>query len=329
VPENVGLQIWHAGGWEARKADQENTVVVIDKKTGEHSHMQVPAFDSKEAKEFWKPALEACRDHLAKVGMEKSMCIGMLSDSTAPSSVFAMFDSIWPGGAPARWMRGCHGQNDSKAPYRVDKGGGLVVLHEHCYGIDYADPAKPLPAIWTQRAMPAAAFCRDCYEDRVSLFKYRSFSEYGLYVGKKGIGRICLDFWPGVGPTSKNAADNNYNSIYNRYPFSSCAQRAPVMYHLSYAGPDGAAATIRFELMREGLQAAEATIIIAEAQATKADKLGAELAGRCKQTYADRVDFLRLRTSESGYFYTTFATGWSDLDARTFAAAAEVADKTK
>jgi len=326
VPEYVALQIWHSGGWEMRKADQENTVTVVDPKTGERTHLQVPVFDSDKARDFWKPALAACREHLAKAGMEKSMCMGILSDSTAPSSVFAMFDSIWPGGAPARWTRGLHCQANSTQPYRVDKGGGLVVLHEHCYGIDFPAMDKPLPQIWIQRAWPTAAFLRDCYEDRVSLYKYRELPEYGLYARKKGVGRIGLDFWPDVLSPDKLDSDrgSSWGSIFNRFPQSSCAQRAPVMYHLSWAGPAGALATMRFQALIEGTQASEATIVAAEAQATMADKIGPELAEKCRHFYADRLDFFRLRLLENGTFITTFSTGARDLDARAFAAAAEV-----
>ena len=45
----VALHIWHSGGWETRAANQENTVTVIDEKTNERSHIQVPKFDTEEA----------------------------------------------------------------------------------------------------------------------------------------------------------------------------------------------------------------------------------------------------------------------------------------
>ena len=112
----VALQVWHSGGWETRKADQ-NTVTVIDPATQKREHMQVPAFNSDEARLFWRPVLAACHQHLAKLGLEKAMCIGILSDGTAPSPVFTMFDKVWPGGGPARWTRGLHTQWEATKPY--------------------------------------------------------------------------------------------------------------------------------------------------------------------------------------------------------------------
>jgi len=55
--------------------------------------------------------------------------------------------------------------------------------------------------------------------------------------------------------------------LYNRYPFSSCAQRAPSTYHLSWPGPEGAEPTMRFQLLIESIHTAEAMVVAAEATA--------------------------------------------------------------
>jgi glycosyl hydrolase family 123 len=321
VPDVVALQVWHSGGWAARKDAQKNTVTVID--GDKRERMQVPKFGTPESKAFWKPVLDAVYARLKKAGMEKSMCLGVLSDGTASGAVFKAFDEIWPGGGPAKWTRGCHSVTRAKAPYRVSKQGGVVVLHEFCYGMAMAVPEKGLPPIWNQRGKPGAAYIRHNFDHRLSLLKYRNMSERALYCGTRGIGRVCFDFW-GVLPGGRRS-----RNLYNRYPHSSCAQRSPNLYVLSAPGPKGAISTVRFENLREGVQDSEAMIIVAEALAKHKDKLGAELAKECRQIFVDRINYCRQHAPESyGRVYIrSDHSGWQDLAARLYNAAAKVSKK--
>ena len=153
-PRHVALHLWHPGTWHNRAPDAENTVTVIDEKTGKREHMQVPLFGTEEAKKFWKPVLDAIKKRLAAEGMEDSMCLGVLCDATAPPEVFKMFNEIAPG---AGWTRGCHSTTFAKEPYAV-KGGGTCVYHEFCYGLGLADPAKKPPRIWEMTGPGTAWF---------------------------------------------------------------------------------------------------------------------------------------------------------------------------
>jgi len=320
VPDFVALQLWHSGGWEARKAEQQNTVTVIEKATGKREHVQVPPFGTEESKRFWKPVLDAIRERLAKEGMDKAMCLGILSDGTAPSAVFKAFDEIMPGGAV--WMRGCHSSTRATEPYRADRGGGRVVCHEFCYGMAMADPAKGLPPVWRQRSWPGVAFIRHNFDDTLSLLKYRTLAERSLYCGTRGFGRMGLDYWNVV-----KRADGKYDRIFNRWPHSSCAQREPNLYRLADSAPDGPAPTVRFEQVREGIQEAEAMIVVAEAVGEHPDKLGPGLAAECRQLLVDRLNYAR-RTCPEAYGRIPFRTnhyGWQGLAARLFNAAAKVA----
>jgi hypothetical protein len=283
--------------------------------------MQVPPFGTEASKKFWKPLLDAVRGRLAAQGMKQSMCLGILSDGTAPPEVFRAFDEIWPG--TARWTRGCHTPSRKAEPYPL-KGGGLVVCHEHCYGMAMADPAKGLPPIWAQRSRPAVAFIRHNFDDALSLLKYRTMAERSLYCGTRGIGRIGLDFWNVV----KDARGRPGN-IYNRWPHSSCAQREPNLFHLAGAGPAGPVATARFEQFREGVQDTEATLFVAEACGVHADKLGAALADECRRVVIDRMRYVRRRCPE-GYgqvYFRSYHYGWRDLTGRLYTAAAKAAGK--
>jgi hypothetical protein len=321
VPDVVALQIWHSGGWEARKASQENTVTVLDPKSGQKSHMQVPAFDTEESKKFWRPLLDQIRERLARKHMEKSMAIGILSDGTAPAEVFQAFDAIVPGGA--NWTRGCHSVTRATEPYPASKLGGKVMLHEFCYGMSIADPDAGLPTIWKQRTWPGTAYVRHNFDDTLSLLKYRTFAERALFCGTRGIGRTCLDFWASV-KTDKGGDIR----VFNRYPFSSCGQREPNLWRLSWPGPEGAEPTLRLQQMIEGIQMAEALIVVAEAQGEKAqaEAIGADLAAQCRQIFIDRLNYAR-RHASGQYGVVSYGTvhlGWQELDRRVLDLAARV-----
>ena len=321
-PDFVALHVWHSGGWDARKATQPNTVTVVDAATGRREPMQVPPFGTEAGKRFWQPVLDALRKRLTDAGLEQAMCLGILSDGTAPPAVFTAFDQITPGGA-ARWTRGCHTATRETQPYPL-KGGGVVVCHEHCYGMSMADPAEGLPPIWTYRTRPAVAFIRHNFDDRLSLLKYRTMAERALYCGTRGIGRIGLDFWDVTAD-----AQGRPRNIYNRWPHSSCAQREPNLFRLAGAGPDGPIATVRFEQFRQGVQDTEATVFLSRAVGEQAEKLGADLADECRRLLIDRMRYCRRGAPEiSGTFYfRSYHLGWRDLARRTYDLAAKASRK--
>ena len=248
--------------------------------------------------------------------MEKAMCLGILSDGTAPPQVFKMFDEIMPG---VGWTRGCHSVTRAKAPYPL-RGGGKVVYHEFCYGLGIPVPSRRIPKIWNQKG-PGTAYFRSDFDNQI-LLRFHLFAERGLYCGTRGIGRVCLDFW--CVPRAIKARTQLAN-IYNRWPHSSCAQRAPTVYSLSQPGPDGALATLRFELLREGIQTAEAAMVVSEAMDKPAATLGGELTAKCRAVLTRRINVCR-QVNGVGY---GLHNGWQDRDARLFGTAAEVSKKLR
>jgi hypothetical protein len=323
--DHVAIHVWHSGGWQVRSADQHNTVTVRDPKTGGLGRMQVPAFGTDESKRFWRPVLAAIHERLTKLGLGRAMCLGILSDGTAPPEVFKAFDEIWPGGGPARWMRGLHGHTFVMEPYRL-RGGGRVVLHEFCYGLQLHDPTQPLPPIHTYRGRPGAAYHRiSGHETAASLIWYRTFGEQSLLRNTKGVGRVCLDFWPVLEDTGRRRRQ----WIYNRYPHSSCAQRAPSLQKMTWPAPGGAGTTLRYEAFCEGIQEAEAMIYLSEALHEHAAKLGPRLAEACRRVMLDRLNYCRRwdQMKWAHVYYHMHHYGWQELSRRLYDCAAAVAAK--
>ena len=325
----VVLHVWHAGGWSDRGVKQENTVTVVDRKTGARSHMQVPEFATEESKKFWTPVLAVLKEHLARRGMEKAMCLGILSDSTAPKEVFKMFSEVAPG---VGWHRGCHTHNPSMKPYGIGPG-SLVTYHEHCYGMSLANPAggKGLPKLWELRGCPGTAYFRGDFDNQ-SLFRFRTWGEAALWTNKQGVGRFGLDYWEVIDKSENKGASMSKGragkeiGLYNRWPHSTCSQREPTVYRMTEPGPDGAVPNLRFEAFREGLVEAEALIAVSEAANVHADRIGKELADRIQGLELDRLNFCRAHGGPYGGSLTVH-TGWQDLNRRLFSAAAEAAKK--
>ena len=113
-------------------------------------------------------------------------------------------------------------------------------------------------------------------------------AEGSLAVGDRGVGRIGLDYWPVAG----SAGGSWGGSLFNRWPESTAAQRGLSLKVLSAPGEDGPLSTVRAEVMREGLQEAEARIFLEEALVNK--KLNGDLAKRCQQVLDRRTDYYRL-----------------------------------
>jgi Glycoside hydrolase 123, catalytic domain/Glycoside hydrolase 123 N-terminal domain len=332
--DHVALQVWHAGGWKARGADNKCTVTVVDDAGKITEHWQVPKFDTEECVAFWKPLFDAVQARLAKRGMPNSMCVGILSDSTAPKGVLDTLDKAFPGGS-CKWMRGCHGVTRAKAPYRLSKVKSTVVLHEFCYGAPTLNPDGKFPPVWDYVRRPGAFYFRAGYlhgEHSMTLGNYRTFGEQALASGTRGIGRVCLDYWRVREGRNKTQARDVYGDLYNRYPHSTCSQRRPTITRMSWVGPDGAEPNVRFEAMIESLQDADTVMYLSDAIDNHTAKIGAELEAKCRKLLSRRIWMVRntwrlMGSSRSGTHLHTSTFNWQQLSKELYDLAAKVKKK--
>jgi hypothetical protein len=315
VPRFVTAHVWHAAGWASRKADQENTVTVVDAATGKRSHLQVPAFDSEQAKAFWKPLFAGLRRRLAAHGMEESLCVGIISDGHPPQEVCAMFNEIL---APARWMRSSHPANWHEKPTRL-RGGGTIVYNEGVYGVRPQPLEKVFPLTGLQ-TKPGLYIQRDNngQPGALSVLSSRTMPEWGLYSLQRGFGRVGLDYWPGLIPRG-----NSGYVLFRRWLRSRAHPGGVNPPWLCYPGPDGPQTSVCLESMREGLQESEAVVQISRALEAHPDRLGPALAAACRRLLADRYAFVR-RGPRYGWqkvYYHLNHYGWQALSRRTYALA--------
>jgi hypothetical protein len=297
-PEFVALHVWLStvyewgGKHELWKLEMPSYVTLLDPETGKHDKLTVPAYGTEESKAFWQPVLLAIKERLAKLGLEKSICLGVLIENRLPEA-WTEFQEILP---EAGWLKGCHRSTTATEPIPMP-GGSKIVLQEHAYPYGLARPLEKLPAlprIWEPGRVGVHFFRGRAEQD--DLQKFRLSTERNLFVGSRGIGRMCLDYWSVI--EAKSARNTH---LFNRWPQSSSAQRGPYVFELAWPGPDGPLPTLRFEAIREGLQEAEAMILLAEAQAEFADRLGEELTAECRQLFLERMKHCVPRSTPSPY----------------------------
>jgi len=188
---------------------------------------------------------------------------------------------------------------------------------EHLYG-------------WRQK-IPALHNDRDIWKPPYDsqLVRSRVLGELNITGKQRGFGRMSADFWPCL----KDKKGRRY-SIASRFPRSNWVQLNLRQTPYLYPGPDGALSTIRYEMMREGVQECEARICLEKIlldDARKA-KLGEEPAAKCRAMLDERVGALLTSVRKKGKKKAkmleasdgSFAeSNWQELSARLYAAAAE------
>jgi hypothetical protein len=171
---------------------------------------------------------------------------------------------------------------------------------------------------------------------QAQLVRSRLLGELNITGKQCGFGRMGLDFWPVIeGGSGKKKYKR---SISARFADSSWSQLNMRVQPYISPGPDGALATIRFEMLREGIQECEARIFIEKALLDEAKK--AKLGDKAKEfqdLLDERVRFVlnsfggkpdrpnHIKTEAVKFFYES---DWRTMSQNLYDAAAEVAKLT-
>jgi len=149
----------------------------------------------------------------------------------------------------------------------------------------------------------------------------------------RGVARLGADFWDCL----TDSRGRMRGSVAGRYPGSAWGQ-LNLNYGCRYflaPGKDGSVATVRLEMIKEGLQEAEARIFIEKAllDADSRARLGAELTGRARQLLDRRQRAFRRFIPQEQWGYLPLepawypASGWQEASASLYDLAAALAAK--
>ena len=327
---------WAAARWDLR--GKGPAVTALDPASGKIDTVYLPRFEDPAAKPFWQPLFSQIRRNMQQRGWEKSMMLGMASDTWPSKEELTALQEV-SGGLP--WVMHTHGGGRVGAKMH---GIGDVGYIAYVWDNEYAkDPGQQLYG-W-KRPELYAEFRRFGSLNDWPASSILLFPEIQITGHQRGLGRVGADFWP----VFKDKRGRKLGRVWERYP-QSLWHSCNMFSHMLLPGPTGPMASTRYEQMREGIQQCEARIAIEAAltDETLKAKVGQDLAGRCQQLLDDRVwqelkafSDLQLcgRTYATsgnnwGYgcggiagHYWYVSSGWQDRTQRLYGLAGEVTKK--
>jgi hypothetical protein len=339
-PKAVIFYVYEPGlggsqGMKAEEWQRGSLHTLLDPATKKVSVIEGPALNNgdprfpnypEDMKNFWKPVLEGMHERLAKRGIgDDAFMVGISGDDTPGKNNIANLKAIAP---YMRWSKQGHG-------YAGAMHGMPIGYHTYVWGAKTPpDPAQKRYYGWKKPRLEGL-FPRyggfpwtisPPLGDGAPLGVYRQVCEAALCADARGIGRVGADFWPVLG-------DKQKHGIIARYPLSRWGQlnMTNAATQILAPGPEGAVATVRFEMLRESVQECEARIFIEKALTDKAmtAKLGDALAKKAQEALDDRVVQLRTafvdKATAKGWDWFAAESGWQERSARLYAAAGEVA----
>jgi len=283
-------------------------VPVLDPKTGKITSIKNPPPGSEENYRFWKPILDELRKRIEKRGWFDVTAIGHQSYCWPPHpKQVDIALRIWP---------------DGRYGYTSHAG----TLNSSFKGSKASMPVLSSECVWTQgklehrgqRRLLAPgrdktvwnSCSRNGHQDRHPLSVYFRKPEEMIMRGHDGLGYLCLDFLPQENPKARYEHRRYYVRVLGGGGVIGYSTKS-----LLAAGPDGAIATGRYEMFREGVQQCEAILYLE--RALKKNKISGDLAKRANAYLDERSS----KTRSSRPFDR------QDLDHRLFALAAEAESK--
>ena len=321
APRIVCVQVWHYGlyykgagrdgtkrGYTGTYPIREKTVPIHELQGEAVAPAEMPIYGQRGTEELWKRIFAELRRILKDLSWRDTrILLGTCGDARPSEITVEFFKKIAP---DVPWRVATHGSSVGRwgmtDPERTQSNGMVV---------GYGNLVRR--NIWRRgHAMhcPASVIARDVIHPNP--FDY--FGVQGLAAVAALYSGFCwqgLDFWAIGDGRGRGGVLAKYVGFGNIIPHRPMAITVP--------GPDGAVPTVQFEMMREGIQAAEAMLFMRRALADEAlrARAGPELAKRCHTAVQGLVD-----TLESGR--RVYPHGVADvrrLTRRVYAAASELA----
>jgi len=293
----------------------DSQVQVFDEATGKTAPMSLgvdhmedkPLIDAAD-KAVWRAFAKDLHAHMRSKGLGESMYWGFTWDADANKDLVKTLQAATPG---VYWTRGSHYAGINKVYKAVSQ----------CYGFRGNGLMRGMgwrnPGLWLQNSRRGWFGCFVGCAGVDTPFMFRYFPEQALTFGHRGIGRIGADYW---GIWREGCQVLNMAKTRGR-------TKGTVGFAInSILSPaaDAPESSARLEALAEGLQQAEARVLLEKALVAGA--LPAELAERVKALLAARSRATGALISSSGGIQCDYAwAGWQERSRALYALAAEVA----
>ena len=257
-------------------------VTVVNPASGETDVMEGPLYTDPDIKAFWEPVAKKLRQVMKARGLDKELTIGLGCDVGPFKEAVQLWKDFFP---EAGWAFQGHTTIRGWMCYDI----APVVYQAPTWVGAARDPMFGRTYGWKNPHI-YAQFHRNLNFD-LPLTEHRQIVEWNIQTERRGLGRIGADFWPVLGGRRPAPIAGN------RYPLSSWFQ-VNIWTRVLAPGPEGALSTVRFELMREGVQQCEARIAIEQALTEEA--LRARLGEVAVKAYEEMMN-VRTRALLWGY----------------------------
>ncbi len=245
-------------------------VTLFDPTSGKLDKLAVPAPGTEESFAFWKPVLDEARKRIEARGWWDITTMGHSSYCyPAKPAVNSLLHRIWP---DAAWYYTAHNGTLGMRWPTLDKKVTMPVRYADTVWNAGKSTARGYSALLKERSSFWNFTYRGCFHDNSPLVDLRRIAEDEIMMGHNGVSDFGVDLFP-----LKDARGRAYligNGRGTGGPGNSTrALLAP--------GADGPMVTERFEMLREGVQLAEAILFIQ--QAVESGKLSGNLLERVNQ----------------------------------------------
>jgi hypothetical protein len=264
-----------AAGFPSSGVAQNMSVSLLDPATGKVEPMEQPTPGTEESFKFWQPVLAEVRKKVEARGWWDVTALGWSSYCYNPiAEVVSVAKRIWPDGV---WSYTAHNGTRGGAFSCVEKGENMRVLQSDA--VWTVSPLKPRG--YRELLKPHYGYW--CYTWRSAMREYgdlaifRIIGEDEIMRGMDGVSDFGVDLFPVKSESGRYYVPGNGRGTGGPND-SILALLAP--------GPDGAISSERFEMMREGMQIAEAILYLQ--LALDAKKLSPELEQKVNDCLTER-----------------------------------------
>ncbi|MCG3181891.1 MAG: hypothetical protein BIFFINMI_04331 [Phycisphaerae bacterium] len=276
-PMLLRINAWGEWGTANMKTPEwhgPSAVSLLDPATGKLEALDQPPGDKPEFVAFWKPVLGEVRKKIEARGWWGATAMGANSYcwGVGPAMVDALHE-IWP---DAVWAYTAHNGTLAARAKGATEGVSALIRYADCVW----SHGKPVPRGAQQLLKPRAGdwcFTFRGHRDNRAPSSYRTIPERELSMGQDGYSDFGVDFFPFPGARGRLYRVGNGRGTGGPND-GTLAILAP--------GPDEPIATERFEMLREGVQLAEAVLFLERALADK--KIDGDLAARVNRLLDER-----------------------------------------
>ncbi|MBM4034077.1 MAG: hypothetical protein FJ291_20175 [Planctomycetes bacterium] len=307
-PRVVNFVVMH-GMKSASNPPVQPSVPVVDERSGATRPLALNGIPRDEKEKVWSAFATSLFAHMKARGQERAMFWGYTLEQEDDPDLKLILERCTPG---VFWAANPH-ELLWNAVYAKDRHYRAIVTVRHQPGSQRTFPGFRADRGWKSPLIhllsPRTGGNFMAIHTVSHPFAFRALVDLALATGHNGVSRLGADEWAAV--------------HYDGMGLTSWLTGMPVLFML-WPGRDGAEPSVRFEMLLEGTQEAEARILVE--QAIDGGRLPEELAKRLTALLAQRVqDTSFLQGTLCVHELERYHSGWQDRSRALYRAAAQVA----